>query len=62
VIAAVARLLGWGVAGLAVVGAEELRRRSRLNAAAVAADRAPDFSRRIREGLPSQGRLLAAGP
>lgn len=31
---------------------EELRRRSRVNAAAVAADRAPDFSRRIREGLP----------
>jgi hypothetical protein len=31
---------------------EELRRRSRINAAAVAADRAPDFSRRIREGLP----------
>ena len=31
---------------------EELRRRSQINAAAVAADRAPDFSRRIREGLP----------
>jgi hypothetical protein len=31
---------------------DELRRRSRINAAAVAADRAPDFSRRIREGLP----------
>ena len=29
---------------------EELRRRSRINAAAVPADRAPDFSRRIREG------------
>jgi hypothetical protein len=31
---------------------EELRRRSRINASAQAADRAPDFSRRIREGLP----------
>jgi hypothetical protein len=31
---------------------EELRRRSRINDAARAADRAPDFSRRIREGLP----------
>jgi hypothetical protein len=34
---------------------EELRRRSRINAAAGAADRAHDFSRRIREGLPSMG-------
>jgi hypothetical protein len=33
----------------------ELRRRSRINAAAHAADRAPDFSRRIREGLPGMG-------
>jgi hypothetical protein len=31
---------------------EELRRRSLINARAQAADRAPDFSRRIREGLP----------
>jgi hypothetical protein len=31
---------------------EELRRRSRVNAVAVAADQAPDFSRRIRERLP----------
>ena len=31
---------------------EELQRRSRVNDAARAADRAPDFSRRIREGLP----------
>ena len=31
---------------------EELRRRSRINAAAQAADRSADFSRRIREGLP----------
>jgi hypothetical protein len=31
---------------------EELRRRSHVNAAAEAADRAPDFSRRIRAGLP----------
>jgi hypothetical protein len=31
---------------------EALRRRSRINDAARAADRAPDFSRRIREGLP----------
>jgi hypothetical protein len=34
---------------------EELRRRSRINAAAQAADRAPDFSRRIREGRPDMG-------
>jgi hypothetical protein len=39
---------------------EELRRRSRINAAAVAADRAPDFSRRIREGRPSMA--ARAGP
>jgi hypothetical protein len=31
---------------------EELRRQSRVNAVAVAADQAPDFSRRIRERLP----------
>ncbi len=31
---------------------EELKRRSLINAAAQAADRAPDFSRRIRAGLP----------
>jgi hypothetical protein len=31
---------------------EELKRRSLVNAAAQAADRAPDFSRRIRAGLP----------
>jgi Domain of unknown function (DUF4105) len=36
---------------------EELRRRSRINTTAQAADRAPDFSRRIREGLPG----MAAG-
>jgi hypothetical protein len=33
---------------------EELRRRSRINDAALAADDAPDFSRRIRESLPGQ--------
>jgi Domain of unknown function (DUF4105) len=33
---------------------EELRRRSRINDAARAADRAPDFSRRIRAGLPGR--------
>jgi hypothetical protein len=32
---------------------EELRRRSLVNAAAQAADQAPDFSRRIRAGLPT---------
>jgi Domain of unknown function (DUF4105) len=31
---------------------EELRRRSHINAAALAADQAPDFSQRIRAGLP----------
>jgi hypothetical protein len=31
---------------------EELKRRSLVNAAAQAADHAPDFSRRIRAGLP----------
>jgi len=31
---------------------EELKRRSLVNAAAQAADQAPDFSRRIRAGLP----------
>jgi hypothetical protein len=34
----------------------ELKRRSRVNAAAQAADRAPDFSRRIRAGLPASAR------
>jgi uncharacterized protein DUF4105 len=34
---------------------EELRRRSLVNERAVAADDAPDFSRRIREGLPGMG-------
>jgi hypothetical protein len=33
----------------------ELRARSRVNARALAAGDAPDFSRRIREGLPSMG-------
>jgi hypothetical protein len=33
---------------------EELKRRSHVNAAAQAADRAPDFSRRIRAGLPTR--------
>jgi hypothetical protein len=32
---------------------DELKRRSRINEAALAADQAPDFSRRIREALPS---------
>jgi hypothetical protein len=31
---------------------EELKRRSLVNAAAQAADQAPDFSQRIRAGLP----------
>jgi hypothetical protein len=31
---------------------EELKRRSRINAAALAADNATDFSQRIRVGLP----------
>jgi Domain of unknown function (DUF4105) len=31
---------------------EELKRRAHINAAAQAADQAPDFSRRIRAGLP----------
>jgi hypothetical protein len=31
---------------------DELHRRSRINDAARAADQAPDFSRRIRAGLP----------
>jgi Domain of unknown function (DUF4105) len=34
---------------------EELQRRSLVNAAGRAADRAPDFSRRIRAGLPGSG-------
>jgi hypothetical protein len=34
---------------------EELQRRSLVNAAAQAADQAPDFSRRIRAGLPGTG-------
>ena len=32
---------------------EELKRRSLVNAAAQAADQAPDFSRRIRAALPA---------
>ena len=40
---------------------EDLRHRSRINDAARAADRAPDFSRRIREGLPGQRSPVAAG-
>jgi hypothetical protein len=40
---------------------EELWRRSRINGAAQAADRAPDFSRRIREGLPGPGKPLLTG-
>jgi len=35
---------------------EELKRRSLVNAAGQAADQAPDFSRRIRAGLPAAGR------
>jgi hypothetical protein len=31
---------------------EELKRRAHINAVAQAADQAPDFSRRIRAGLP----------
>ncbi len=31
---------------------EELKQRVHINAAAQAADKAPDFSRRIRAGLP----------
>jgi Domain of unknown function (DUF4105) len=40
---------------------EELQRRSRINDAARAADRAPDFSRRLREALPDPNRAFAAG-
>ena len=40
---------------------EELQRRSRVNEAARAADRAPDFSRRIREGRPGWGSGTLAG-
>jgi hypothetical protein len=40
---------------------DELRRRSRINEAARAADQAPDFSRRIREGRPGWGTGPAAG-
>jgi hypothetical protein len=39
----------------------ELQLRSRVNDAARWADQAPDFSRRIRRGLPGRGRALAAG-
>jgi hypothetical protein len=40
-----------------------LQRRSRINAAAQAADAAPDFSRRIRAGLPSiEGRRTSVNP
>jgi hypothetical protein len=41
---------------------EELRRRSRVNDAARAADGALDFSRRIREGLPGVDPAAGAGP
>jgi hypothetical protein len=40
---------------------EELQRRSRINDAARAADRAPDFSRRIRDRLPGLGGGATAG-
>jgi hypothetical protein len=40
---------------------EELQRRSRVNEAARAADRASDFSRRIREGRPGWGSGTLAG-
>lgn len=40
---------------------EDLRRRSRINEPARAADQAPDFSRRIREGRPGWGSGTAAG-
>jgi Domain of unknown function (DUF4105) len=36
---------------------EELKRRSHINAAALAADNAPDFSQRIRAGLPTPPKL-----
>jgi hypothetical protein len=39
----------------------ELMRRSRINAAAQAADQAPDFSRRIRAGLPGMDQAAAKG-
>jgi hypothetical protein len=39
---------------------EDLRRRSHINAAAQAADKAPDFSRRIRADLPSIGGAAGA--
>ena len=38
---------------------EELQRRSRINDAARAADRSPDFSRRIRQGRPGMGKASA---
>ncbi|HEY7318535.1 MAG TPA: DUF4105 domain-containing protein [Candidatus Binatia bacterium] len=38
---------------------EELKRRSHINAAAQAADDAPDFSQRIRAGLPKPSKLPA---
>jgi hypothetical protein len=41
---------------------EELRRRSRVNDAARAADGAHDFPRRIREGLPGVGPAATARP
>jgi len=40
---------------------EDLRHRSRINDAARVADRAPDFSRRIREGLPGERSPVAGG-
>jgi hypothetical protein len=39
---------------------EELKRRSHINAAAQAADTAPDFSQRIRAGLPMPSKLPAS--
>ena len=39
---------------------EELKRRSHINAAAQAADQAPDFSQRIRVGLPAPPKLPAS--
>ena len=38
---------------------EELKRRSHINAAAQAADQAPDFSQRIRVGLPIPSKLVS---
>ena len=43
----------WEHGALAPLPFAELRARSRVNAAALAADAAPDFSQRIRAGLPA---------